>query len=196
MLNFFDNYSLWGAIRMAFNYILTKLFYRNARIIRFPFYIRGARRIKISKGLTCGVGIRIDAFGKKSSIEIGNNVRIGDYSHIAAMGRMLIGDNSALANRVYITDHDHGLFNDSNDHSRPDQLHAEREMFVIPVVIGKNVWIGENTTILKGVVIGDNSIVAAGSVVTKSINSNTLVGGSPARVIKVYSNERQGWFKP
>lgn len=174
---------------MAFNYTLTKLFYRNARIIRFPFYIRGARRIKISKGLTCGVGIRIDAFGNKSAIEI------GDYCHIAAMGRMLIGDNSALASRVYITDHDHGLFNDSPDHSRPEQLHAQREMFVSPVVIGKNVWIGENATILKGVVIGDNAIVAAGSVVTKSINSNTLVGGSPARVIKVYSTERQGWFK-
>ena len=51
-------------------------------------------------------------------------------------------------------------------------------------MLGKNVWIGSNSTILQGVTIGDNSIVAAGAVVTKDVPANTIVGGVPAQTIK------------
>lgn len=53
-----------------------------------------------------------------------------------------------------------------------------------PIVLGKNVWIGSNSTILQGVTIGDNAIVAAGAVVTKDVPANTIVGGVPAKIIK------------
>lgn len=55
-----------------------------------------------------------------------------------------------------------------------------------PVIIGDNVWIGMNATILKGVSIGDNSVVAAGAVVTKSVAPNTVVAGNPAVPIKTF----------
>lgn len=55
-----------------------------------------------------------------------------------------------------------------------------------PVIIGNNVWIGMNATILKGVTIGDNSVVAAGSVVTKNVAANTVVAGNPAVPIKTF----------
>jgi acetyltransferase-like isoleucine patch superfamily enzyme len=55
-----------------------------------------------------------------------------------------------------------------------------------PVIIGNNVWIGMNATILKGVTIGENSVVAAGSVVTKSVPPNTVVAGNPAVAVKTF----------
>ncbi len=55
-----------------------------------------------------------------------------------------------------------------------------------PVIIADNVWIGMNATILKGVTIGENSVVAAGSVVTKSVAANTVVAGNPAIVVKTF----------
>jgi acetyltransferase-like isoleucine patch superfamily enzyme len=57
-------------------------------------------------------------------------------------------------------------------------------MYPAPIIIGNNVWIGSNSTILPGVVIGDNSIIGAGSVVTKNVPSNVIVAGVPAKVIK------------
>lgn len=53
-----------------------------------------------------------------------------------------------------------------------------------PIILGKNVWVGSNATILQGVTIGDNAVVAAGAVVTKDVPADTIVGGVPARFIK------------
>lgn len=54
-----------------------------------------------------------------------------------------------------------------------------------PVIIGENVWIGANVTVVPGVTIGKNAIIAAGAVVTKDVDSNTVVGGVPAKLIKI-----------
>ena len=53
-----------------------------------------------------------------------------------------------------------------------------------PIVLGKNVWVGANATILRGVTIGDNAVVAAGAVVTKDIPADTVAGGVPAKAIR------------
>ncbi len=57
-------------------------------------------------------------------------------------------------------------------------------MHPAPIVVGKNVWIGANATVLPGVTIGDGSIIAAGAVVTKDVPTNVIVGGVPAKIIK------------
>lgn len=56
-------------------------------------------------------------------------------------------------------------------------------------MLGKNVWIGSNATILQGVTIGDNAVVAAGAVVTKDVAANTVVGGVPAKIMKHITNK-------
>ena len=64
------------------------------------------------------------------------------------------------------------------------QDHGRRNTYPAPIVLGKRVWVGSNSTITKGVTIGDNSIVAAGAVVTKDVPANCIVGGVPAKIIK------------
>ena len=76
---------------------------------------------------------------------------------------------------------------------------AERkDNFPAPVRIGKNVWIGSHATLLPGVTVGDNAIVAAGAVVTKDVAPNTVVGGVPAREMKEINaldrNEKHDWY--
>lgn len=57
-------------------------------------------------------------------------------------------------------------------------------MHPAPIVLGRNVWVGANSTILQGVAVGDNAIIAAGAVVTKDVAANTVVGGVPAKYIR------------
>ena len=75
---------------------------------------------------------------------------------------------------------------DNNSHAVTTD-HNKRETGRVgesPVIIGNNVWIGMRSIVLKGVTIGNNSIIAAGSIVTKDVPSNCLVGGNPAKFIK------------
>jgi len=82
-----------------------------------------------------------------------------------------IGDDVAISHNVIIRD--------SDNHQLTGQLEVAS-----PIIIGNHVWIGMNVIILKGVTIGDGAVVAAGSVVTKSIPTRTLVGGVPAKIIR------------
>ena len=79
---------------------------------------------------------------------------------------------------------------DSNYHA----LSSDDVVTVAPVTIGKNVWIGRNRLIFPGVSIGNNSVIGSGSVVTKSVPPNTLVGGAPAKVIKTLEIS-EGWVR-
>jgi acetyltransferase-like isoleucine patch superfamily enzyme len=90
---------------------------------------------------------------------------------IAAVKEISIGDNTIIGIQTVIYDTDwHGI--------------DGAKVKVEPVSIGKNVWIGARAIILKGVKIGDNAVVAAGSVVTHDVEANTLVAGNPAGFVK------------
>jgi acetyltransferase-like isoleucine patch superfamily enzyme len=80
-----------------------------------------------------------------------------------------------MANGTYITDSDWHTVYDRTQRS-PEQP--------TPVHIGDNVWLGDHATVLKGVTIGDNSVVAARAVVTRDVPANVIVAGNPARVVK------------
>lgn len=74
--------------------------------------------------------------------------------------------------------------NDSHPITRDRYLRRGREVASAPVVLGENVWVGTRSVILKGVTIGENTIVAAGSIVTRELPANVIAGGNPCRVIK------------
>lgn len=108
------------------------------------------------------------------NIHIGKNVFINAGCHFQDQGGIFIGDGTLIGHCVVMATLNHAFVPEK----RADIIPA-------PIVIGKKVWIGANATILSGVTIGDNSIVAAGSVVTKDIPPNVIVGGVPAKIIKI-----------
>lgn len=110
-------------------------------------------------------------FGK--NIIIGRNVFINACCHFQDHGGVTLGDGCLIGHNVVFATLNHGM--------APEDRGA---MYPAPIRLGKNVWIGSNSTVLRGVTIGDNAIVAAGSVVTKDVAANTVVGGVPAKYIR------------
>lgn len=192
-------YGLLGSLKLFFSLIYTKLFFRNARLIRLPFDIRNKKYIKIGKNFTAGFGCRIEAFPVDehigdTCIKIGENVQINDYVHIGAVGSITIGNNVLMASKIYISDHNHGSYDDFiSDH--PMSIPIERESICKPVFIGDNVWIGESVCILPGVTIGKGCVIGALSVVTKDIPDYSIAVGSPAKVVKKYDFEINKWIR-
>ena len=88
-------------------------------------------------------------------------------------GGVTIGDGCQIGHNVVFATLNHGL--------QPEERGIT---YPAPIVLGKNVWVGSNSTILQGVTIGDNAVIAAGAVVTKDVEAGTIVGGVPARFIK------------
>jgi acetyltransferase-like isoleucine patch superfamily enzyme len=108
--------------------------------------------------------------------EIGHSTYICAGAHIRIAKRVSIGSNCAISWNVTIMD------SDFHEYRVNDETITENTK---EVIIGNNVWIGNNVVILKGVTIGDDAIIAAGSIVTKNIPAGYAVGGNPARVIKI-----------
>lgn len=189
------NYGFLGLIKLAFDLAFTMLLFSGSRLIRSPIYIRGRRQISFGKGLTTGVNVRIDAFSPVNTLVIffGNNIQINDAVHIAAIERVEIGDNTLIASRVFISDHNHGQYNQPDASSAPDVAPIDRPLISSPVKIGCNVWIGEQVCILPGVNIGDGAIVGAGSIVTKNVPERSIVAGNPARLIRVFDEVSGEW---
>lgn len=193
----FSRYDFWGMLKLSKDFIFTKLFFNQSRMIRRPFYIRGKKFINLGQNLTTGVGCRIDAFPKipKKVIQIGKDVQINDYVHIGAVESIFIGDRVLIASKVFITDHNHGYYGHFGLHSSPMIPPSKRELSSEPVVIEEDVWIGEFVTILPGVTVGKGSIIGAMSVVTKNIPEYSIALGSPAKVIKRYDFIKNKWVK-
>lgn len=114
-------------------------------------------------------------FGK--NIHVGDNVFINACCHFQDHGGVTLGDGCQIGHNVVFATLNHGL--EPADRSTT---------YPAPIVLGRNVWVGSNATILQGVTIGDNAVVAAGAVVSRDVPANTIVGGVPARIIKGIDN--------
>ena len=119
---------------------------------------------------------------QEPQIIIGDNCNIGPYNHITCINSVIIGDGFLSGRWVTITDNSHG-------ETKLEELHIEPWNRMLkskgPVVIGKNVWIGDKVTILPGVKIGDGVVVGANSVISHDLPSNCVACGNPARVKKM-----------
>jgi acetyltransferase-like isoleucine patch superfamily enzyme len=111
-------------------------------------------------------------FGK--NITVGKNVFINSGCHFQDQGGITIGDGAFIGHNVILATLNHGI--------KPEN---RATTYPAPIVMGKNVWIGSNATVIPGVTIDDGAIIAAGAVVTGNVPANTIAGGVPARTIRV-----------
>lgn len=125
---------------------------------------------KIDKSTTVFIPFYTN-FGKH--IKIGKSVFINHACSFLDLGGITIEDDVQIGPRVNIVTENH-----------PVDPKTRKYLDLKSVVIKRNAWIGAGATILPGVTIGENSIVAAGAVVNKDVPDNTIVGGVPARIIK------------
>lgn len=192
-----NRYSILTIVKLVIWLVRTKFIWRNARLIRFPFDLRGKKYISVSDGFTTGVGCRLEAYSKNGNnvLRIGKNVQINDYVHITAIEKVFIGDNVLMASKIYISDCSHGSYSGDKNDSDPNFAPIKRDLFSKSVIINDNVWLGEFVSVLPGVTIGKGTIVGANSVVSKSLPPYVIAVGSPAKPIKKYNFESNRWEK-
>jgi acetyltransferase-like isoleucine patch superfamily enzyme len=127
--------------------------------------------------------VKVGVWGREPGqgrIEIGDYVLLSPGIRISASDEIVIGDSVMMANGVHISDSDwHGLYDRTERDARP-----------APVHIHDNAWLGDHCVILKGVTVGENSVVGANAVVTKDVPPNVVVAGNPARVVKELDPEQ------
>lgn len=126
--------------------------------------------------------------------KLGKYVKIGNSTTIQCVNKVDIGDYTIVADNVVITDNNNHPISPSYRREwavkySESSLSLWKHSVSKPTIIEQNVWIGANSRICKGVRIGEGSIVAAGSIVTKDVPPFSIVAGNPARVVKTIQDE-------
>ena len=157
-----------------------------------PILAQGAGKVVFGKNVHVGLDydaefwtsyVFLNPRGKNSRIEIGKNSWVGNrFSAISEGPGIFIGDDVLIGTRVEILDSDFHAVN-VRDRLRSDAKRA-------PVKIGNRVWIGNGVTILKGTELGEHSVVAAGAVVSGKFPPKSVVGGVPAKIIRMVEFEK------
>ncbi len=132
----------------------------------------------ISFGRWCWIGDGTKIRCHEGTVEIGSKTVMGQECTISAYQHVRIGPECVIADRTMFIDFDHGVV-DVERAIRHQGIYKE------DVIVGANVWIGYGAAILRGVRVGDNSVIGTNSVVTKDVPANAVVGGVPARIIRM-----------
>jgi acetyltransferase-like isoleucine patch superfamily enzyme len=133
-------------------------------------------RVELGRWSWLGHGTKVRCH--EGVVSIGAKTVLGQECTISAYQHVSIGRECVIADRVMLIDFDHGVV----EVERPVRLQG---IYKRDVRVGNNVWIGYGACILRGVTVGDNAIIGTNSVVTKDVPANAVVGGVPARVIRM-----------
>lgn len=136
---------------------------------------RGAT-LRVGRWAWIGHGSKIRVH--EGEVEIGAKTVMGQECTISAFQHVSIGRECILADRVMLIDFDHGV----TEVDRPIRLQG---IYKRDVRVGHNVWIGYGACLLRGVSVGENSVIGTNSVVTKKVPANAVVGGVPANIIRM-----------
>jgi acetyltransferase-like isoleucine patch superfamily enzyme len=155
-----------------------------------PVFFGKGLELQIAKG----AGIRFGRFSwigdgtkirsHEGVVEIGAKTVFGQECTISSYKHVKVGEQCVIADRAMFIDFDHGVVD-------VEQPIRKQGIYMRELVVGANVWIGYNACFLRGVRVGDNAIVGTNSVVTKNVPANAVVGGVPARVIRMRDSPRE-----
>ena len=168
--------------------VIIKLYFHFICIIKKLIYkLLYGSKFHFSWDLSFRKGFCLAIFGE-GEVKIARNVFFNNYSSVSAMNYISVGEGTIFGENVRLYDHNHIYLN-------PDLPIKQQGYTSAPIYIGKHCWIGSNVTILKGVTIGDGSIVGYRATVTKSLpESNCLIVGFPAKVVQ--NNVDWGKYRP
>ncbi|MFI4977117.1 MAG: acyltransferase [Solirubrobacterales bacterium] len=176
-------------VRLIVRFALLKLRYGRRLQTEGLCFICPRVQLEIGRGATLRIG-RWAWIGHGSKlrvhegeVSIGAKTVMGQECTISAFQHVSIGRECILADRVMLIDFDHGVV----EVDRPIRLQG---IYKRDVHVGHNVWVGYGACVLRGVTIGDNSIVGTSSVVTGEVPENAVVAGAPARVIRMREEPR------
>jgi acetyltransferase-like isoleucine patch superfamily enzyme len=149
-----------------------------------------SKRGRVRFGRFTWIGDRTKIRCHEGEVTIGAKTVIGQECTISAYRRVRIGEQCVIADRAMFIDFDHGVV----EVERPIRLQG---IYMRDVAVGSNVWIGYGACVLRGIRVGDNSIVGTNAVVTKDVPQNAVVGGVPARLLRTReAPERLRWPEP
>jgi acetyltransferase-like isoleucine patch superfamily enzyme len=156
----------------------------------------------IAPNVKLGENVKLSKFINLYGCEIGDNTKIGAFVEIQKNAK--VGKNCKISSHTFICEgvtiednafigHSVTFINDSYPRSiAPDgQLQTEKDWKVEPTLVKRGASIGSGTTVLSNVVIGENAIVGAGSVVTKDVPANAIIAGNPAKILRYVTEERE-----
>jgi len=141
---------------------------------------RGAR-LRLGRFVWIGDGTKIRCH--EGVVEIGAKTVLGQECTISAYQRVRIGEQCVIADRAMLIDFDHGVV----DVERPIRVQG---IYKRDVVVGSNVWVGYGACFLRGVRVGDNSVIGTYSLVNRDVPANAVVGGIPAKVLRMRERPR------
>jgi acetyltransferase-like isoleucine patch superfamily enzyme len=139
---------------------------------------RHARRIRLEDGVALDRGVTLIVSGQPeapTAIDIGTRTYVNRHTIFDATTSIVIGADCMIGPFCYLTDHDHSRGSDG--------LPASGPLITKPVRLGDRCWLGAHVTVLKGVTIGDDVTIGAGTIVSRDIPSGATVVGNPARPI-------------
>jgi acetyltransferase-like isoleucine patch superfamily enzyme len=155
---------------------------------KLELHIERGGEIRFGRFVWIGDGTKIRCH--EGLVEIGEKSVLGQECTISAYQRVRIGEQCVIADRTMFIDFDHGVV----EVERPIRLQG---IYKRDVEVGNNVWIGYGACILRGVRVGDNSVIGTNAVVTKDVPANAVVAGIPARIIRMReAPQHLHWDRP
>lgn len=178
---------LWGIRALAYSIAYCKIEFPS--YIGKPIYISNPKKLKFGKRCRIYPGLRAEFVGNTSSINIGENVSIGQNFHVVSyIENLKIGNNVTISGNVLITNCDHS-------YASIDTHILDQPLIMKHTEIGDGCFIGYGAVIQAGTTLGKQCIVGANSVVRGKFPDYSVIAGAPAKIVKMYDRSSKSWLK-